>query len=90
MPKRSIEAPASKDNPKTRRCRNCPKMFTTIRDYQRFCSASCRKQFFEYNNTGYGRVKYIVDKRMRQMENQIAEIEQTLTSLWEEMRRIGE
>lgn len=81
MPKRSPEAPASKDNPKTRRCRNCPKMFTTIREYQHFCSARCRWEFHHYNNTGFGRVKHLVEKMLARQDAHIAELEARLKAL---------
>jgi hypothetical protein len=77
MPKPPKVKP-SKAHPVTRRCRNCPKMFPATREEQHFCSAQCRRQFHHVNNTGYGRVKHIVERtmriQMREIERQAAAI----------------
>ena len=54
-----------------KKCRNCPKMFTPTRDWQIFCSAKCRLQYWRADKAEIRHIKDTLsehDKRIKKLE----------------------
>lgn len=82
-PKRPA-APSDKPtakNPLSRRCKNCPKMFTATRDQHYFCSAKCRKEFHDADNSAYGHVKHLFERQLQAHLKEFAELKARVEAL---------
>jgi hypothetical protein len=56
-----------KFKPEERKCKNCKKIFTALRDHQRFCSPHCRLDFW--------RKKYSDPQKISELEARIEILE---------------
>ena len=50
-------------------------MFWAIRADHWCCSAKCRFQWHKNNNTGFGKVKHLFEKHLKELEERIERIE---------------
>lgn len=71
-----------------KRCKNCGKIFMSYRAWQEFCSPECRRQFWDNNNTGFGRVRVELEKRLKRVTAELRAITERLAELDKRIDRL--
>ena len=77
----AAEPVPSRKHPVKRRCKNCPKIFGATRKDHEFCSPACRFQFHKMNNTGFGRVRAMFEKELRQIKAELDFLKRQLETM---------
>jgi hypothetical protein len=71
-----------------RRCKNCDEPYKPSREWQEFCNAACKKQFWRSGGVSIGRMRPIIREMVTEaIAADLAELLKRLTAIEERTKR---